>query len=98
MRAKRPRPTVLFVWGKKRVLPVRIASLQINESVYNTHLNPVRAEIDIALEVLGEADILNVADAQSALEHTHTSRRQLARMYYDNTASQGGNYPIPKQS
>ena len=48
-----------FVWGRKRVLPVRIASLKIDESVYNNHLNPVRAEIEASLEVLGEADAPN---------------------------------------
>jgi len=93
VRARRARPTVLFVWGKKRVLPVRIASLQINESVFNDQLNPVRAEIDVALEVLGEADVLDTPGARSALEHTSTSRQQLAQMYYENTASQSSNYP-----
>jgi hypothetical protein len=93
VRARRARPTVLFVWGKKRVLPVRIASLQINESVFNDQLNPVRAEIDVSLEVLAEADVLATAGAKSALEHTHAQRQELARMYYDNTASQGSNYP-----
>ena len=93
VRARRARPTVLFVWGRKRVLPVRIASLTINESVYNDQLNPVRAEIDVALEVLAEADVLATAGAKSALDHTNASRQELARMYYDNTASQGSNYP-----
>ncbi|MGH2942826.1 MAG: hypothetical protein ACRDLN_08660 [Solirubrobacteraceae bacterium] len=93
VRAKRARPSVLFVWGKKRVLPVRIASLAINESVYNNHLNPVRAEIDVSLEVLSEADVLDTPGARSALEHTNSSRQELARMYYENTASQSTNYP-----
>jgi hypothetical protein len=38
VRPARPRPTVLFVWGKDRVLG-RIASLKIDESVYNDHHN-----------------------------------------------------------
>ena len=93
VRAKRARPAVLFVWGKKRVLPVRIASLQINESMFNDQLNPVRAEIDVSLEVLGEADVLDTPGARSALEQTQAGRQELARMYYDNTASQATNYP-----
>ena len=72
----RPRPTVLFVWGRKRVLPVRIASLKIDESVYNNQLNPVRAEIEASLEVLGEAEARSDAAASSAaLDHTHAGRR-----------------------
>lgn len=93
VRAQRPRPSVLFVWGRKRVLPVRIASLTVNESVYNNHLNPLRVEIEVSLEVLGEADVLDTPGARSALEHTAASRQELARMYYENTASQGSNYP-----
>ncbi|HEY5880210.1 MAG TPA: hypothetical protein VIU11_14970 [Nakamurella sp.] len=91
VRPARPRPTVLLVWGRKRVLPVRIASLKIDESVYNNHLNPVRAEIEASLEVLGEADARNDPAVRSALDHTNAGRRELARMYYRNTASQGSN-------
>jgi hypothetical protein len=85
------RPTVLFVWGRKRVLPVKIVSLKIDESVYNNHLNPVRAEIEASLEVHGEADARNDPAVRSALDHTQASRRELARLYYDNTSSQGSN-------
>ena len=91
VRAAARRPTVLFVWGRKRVLPVRIASLKIDESVYNNHLNPVRAEIEASLEVLGGSQVLADPAVRSALDHTSAGRRELARMYYDNTASQGTN-------
>ena len=73
------------------MLPVRIASLKIDESVYNNHLNPVRAEIEASLEVLGEADAPQRHGVRSALDHTSAVRRELARMFYDNTASQGSN-------
>lgn len=89
--AERPRPTVLFVWGRRRVLPVRIVSLKIDESVYNNYLNPVRAEIEVSLEVLGEAEARDDRAVRSALEHTDSGRRFLANRYYENTASQGSN-------
>jgi hypothetical protein len=91
VRPTRPRPTVLFVWGRKRVLPVRIASLKIDESVYNNHLNPVRAEIEVSLEVLGESEAKHDRAVRSALDHTRSVRQDLARRFYDNTASQGSN-------
>jgi hypothetical protein len=89
VRAARPRPTVLLVWGRKRVLPVRIVSLKIDESLYNADLNPVRAEIEASLEVLGEAAARGDPAVRSALDHTDAGRRELARMYYANTAAQG---------
>jgi hypothetical protein len=92
IRAAAARPTVLFVWGRKRVLPVRIASLKIEESVYNSSLNPVRAEIEAALEVLGgDADARSDQAVDAALQHTNAGRRNLAQMYYDNTSAQGSN-------
>ena len=66
---------MLFVWGRQRVLPVRISSLKIDETLYNATLNPVRAEIEASLEVLGDADAKNDAIVNAALEHTTTSRR-----------------------
>lgn len=87
----RARPTVLFVWGRKRVLPVKIVSLKIDESVYNNQLNPVRAEVEASLEVLGEGAARDDPAVRAALDHTSAGRRELARSYYDNTSAQGSN-------
>jgi hypothetical protein len=91
VRQRLPRPTVLFVWGRKRVVPVRITQLTVNEAVYNNQLMPVRAEIEAACEVLGETDARDNEAVRAALDFTRASRRQLARQFYDNTADQGGN-------
>lgn len=91
VRAASPRPTVLLVWGRKRVLPVRITSLKIDESVYNAELHPVRAEIEASMEVLGEAEARDDLAVRSALDNLGSRRRELARMYYDNTSAQGSN-------
>jgi hypothetical protein len=45
-------PTVLFVWGAQRIVPVRVTKLVITEKHYDVLLNPVRAEVDIGLDVL----------------------------------------------
>jgi hypothetical protein len=89
----RPRPTVLLVWGSVRILPVRIASLKIDESVYNAELYPVRAEIEASLEVLGEAEGLSHTGVKAALDHTNQARRRLADLYYKNSGSKGPTLP-----
>jgi hypothetical protein len=91
VQAASPRPTVLLVWGRRNVVPVRIMSLKIDETVYNTALNPVRAEIEAALEVMGEADARNDLAVRAALDKLTSDRRNLAQMYYQNTAVQGSN-------
>ncbi len=45
-------PLVLFVFGRKRVLPVNINSLNITETEFSTDLNPVRATVAVSLTVI----------------------------------------------
>jgi hypothetical protein len=45
-------PTVLFVWGPGRIVPVRVTSLAITEKLYDSLLNPTHAEVAIGLRVL----------------------------------------------
>ena len=48
---KKP-PMILFVWGRKRILPVNIHSMQITETEFNTNLHPLRATVAVSLTVI----------------------------------------------
>lgn len=50
-------PRTLFVWGEKRVLPVRINSYEITEEIFDSRLNPIRATVTIAMRVLTYSDL-----------------------------------------
>ena len=50
-------PLTLFVWGSKRVLPVRLTELSITEEAFDVDLNPYRALISIGLRVLSASDL-----------------------------------------
>lgn len=89
---QRPRRhTVLFVWGRRRLLPVRIKSMRISESLMNATLDPIRAEVEVSMEVLGETDALDNKAVVDALGFTADKRRELARQFFGATASQGSN-------
>jgi hypothetical protein len=46
-------PTVLFVWGPGRILPVKVTSLTITEKLYDqVLLNPIHADATVGLQVL----------------------------------------------
>ena len=45
-------PMVLFVFGRKRVLPVNITSLKIVETDFSADLDPVRATVSVELAVI----------------------------------------------
>ena len=49
-------PLTLFVWGAQRVLPVRLTSFSITEEAYDPALNPLRAKVELSLQVLSYAD------------------------------------------
>ncbi len=49
-------PLTVFVWGEKRVLPVRLSSLSITEEAYDPNLNPIHAKVDLTLQVLTYID------------------------------------------
>lgn len=50
-------PLTLFVWGAQRVLPVRLTSFSITEEAHDTALNPIRAKVDLSLQVLSYYDL-----------------------------------------
>lgn len=50
-------PLSLFVWGPQRVIPVRLTSFGITEEAYDTLLNPIRAKVDLSLQVLSYFDL-----------------------------------------
>lgn len=51
-------PTVLFVWGPGRILPVRVGTLKVTEKLYDpTLLVPTHADVEIGLKVLTQNEI-----------------------------------------
>jgi hypothetical protein len=52
-----PSSLVLFVWGPKRVLPVRIQDFAILEEAFDASLNPIRAKVSLTLRVLSPDDL-----------------------------------------
>src|SRR5271165_5619668 len=50
-------PLTLFVWGPRRVLPVKIGSLSVTEEAYDPALNPIRAKVALELKVLSYQEL-----------------------------------------
>jgi hypothetical protein len=50
-------PLPLFVFGAKRIVPVRITELSITEEAFDAHLNPMRAKVSLGLRVLSVDDL-----------------------------------------
>ena len=50
-------PFTLFVWGPKRVLPVRLTEFSVTEDLHDPALNPIRAKVSLSLRVLSYNDL-----------------------------------------
>jgi hypothetical protein len=50
-------PLTLFIYGWKRVVPVKIESLSITETAHDVALNPIRADVSVSMKVLTYNDL-----------------------------------------
>jgi hypothetical protein len=76
-------PTVLFVWGPGRIVPVRITTFTVEEQLNNPMLYPLRAKVALGLQVLTDADFGDNPDTIEKLaigcyNFTMTQKRVLA--------------------
>jgi hypothetical protein len=86
-------PTVLFVWGPGRILPVRVTNLRVTEKLYDpTLLVPTHADVEIGLKVLTQNEIDALDDGlvkdlvQTAYDAMGTLRQALALANIVNSA------------
>lgn len=47
----------LFVWGKSRIVPVRLTDFSVTEEAFDPGLNPIRAKVSIGMRVLNVNDL-----------------------------------------
>ncbi len=98
---KRPRASssfCLFAWGAERVVPVRVVQLEIREQLFDIRLHPVRAEADLALEVLGEAALAQIPRARKYMTTYMKTKQMLAQEAYSHRALKDLFKPAGKES
>ena len=50
-------PTVLFICGNSRIMPVRLTNLSIIEEAFDTNLNPIRAKVELEMKVISDTEM-----------------------------------------
>lgn len=51
-------PLTLFIWGRRRIVPVRFTSFRITEDAFDVNLNPIRATVALGMQILSYNDLL----------------------------------------
>lgn len=77
-------PVVLFAFGRRRILPVRITELTVTEEAFDPNLRPIRAKVRLGLKVLTAGDVGTTGPAGGFAVAAHQQMERLA------TAARGG--------
>jgi hypothetical protein len=73
-------PLTLFVWGSRRILPVRITELSVTEEAFTPELDPLRAKVSMSLRVLTTQDVRRGHRAASLFMTHHQAKERLAAL------------------
>ncbi len=73
-------PLTLFVWSKKRVVPVRITEFSITEEFFDPQLNPVQAKVSLGMRVLTVDDLGFSHVGGQYFMNYHKTKEELARL------------------
>jgi hypothetical protein len=93
-RAIRPTvPVLLFVWGPGRILPVRITTFSVEETLFSPGLFPIQATVSLGLEVLTLDDFKGSVDeaarrAIAAYQFTKQKENGRAEAFVNNNVEQ----------
>jgi hypothetical protein len=74
-------PIIVFKWGAKRSVPVRIVSMNVEEKSFDITLNPTRANISLTLRVLDASEINNNPGARSVFSNHQNTQASLVDAY-----------------
>jgi len=73
-------PLVLFIWGKSRVVPVKLTSFSVSEEAFDTQLNPIAAKVDLSMQVLTYMEFTESSIGRETFIAYQKSKESLAQM------------------
>lgn len=74
-------PLTLFVWSRKRIVPVRLTDFSITEEAFDPALNPIRAKVSLEMRVLSVDDLGFSHKGGSLFMAYHQQKEQLAALF-----------------
>jgi hypothetical protein len=72
-------PLTLLVWGRQRIVPVRITEFSVVEEAFDPALNPILAKVSLGLRVLSINDLDFNSKGGSLFMVYHQARERLAQ-------------------
>ena len=75
----RPARFLMWVYGE-RIIPVMLQRMTIRETMHNSTLKPIHAEVDISLRVLTSKDLGHNKEGLKILNNYHQQRKQKSEL------------------
>ena len=72
---------IIFQWGPKRTIPVRLTSYKIKEEAFDQNLNPIRVKIDLCMQVLDSSDFKSGSVGHEIYKNYQTQKEALTLLY-----------------
>jgi len=82
-------PLVLLIWGKSRVVPVKLTSFAISEEAFDTRLNPIAAKVELGMQVLTYMEFTDSSIGRDAFIAYQKAKEGLAQLDRPGTAIAG---------
>lgn len=80
-------PYIIFVWNNTIRLPVNITSISITEQEFGPNLMPIRAEVQISMDVITSDDTTLPKYISSTYDTTVQFRQQMVDLYRDQSSN-----------
>lgn len=74
-------PILVFKWGAKRSLAVRLVGMSVEEKSFDVTLNPTRATVSLSLRVLDAAEVNNNPGARNVYSSHQNTQASLVDAY-----------------
>ncbi len=74
-------PIVVFKWGAKRSVAVRVVSMSVEEKSFDMTLNPTRATVSLSLRVLDGAEVNHSPGARNIFSSHQNTQASLVAVY-----------------
>jgi hypothetical protein len=72
-------PLVLLIWGKSRVVPVKLTSFSVSEEAFDTRLNPIAAKVELGMQVLTYMEFTDSSIGRDAFIAYQKAKENLAQ-------------------
>lgn len=82
-------PLVLLIWGKSRVVPVKLTSFAISEDAFDTRLNPISAKVELGMQVLTYMEFTDSSIGRDAFLSYQKAKESLAQQHAPGSALTG---------